>query len=144
MTESAKFKIFEELLKYPDEVITLAVLYARHFVMYGADVTEKWQTAVEQATALGQAYNQGIADEIKRQLMIKPQLAQPKGKWTKVKPISEDMEAYMCPFCKTGDWDISVDSYNYCPYCGKPVSGVLDDPSHPFADDVMMKGENDG
>ena len=77
MTESTKFIIFEELLKYPDEVITLAVLYARHFVMYGADVTEKWQTAVVQAAALDQAYNQGIADEIKRQLMNKPQPAQP-------------------------------------------------------------------
>ena len=64
------------------------------------------------------------------------------GKWIKVKPIS-GVEAYMCPFCKTGDWDISVDSYNYCPYCGKSVSGVADDPSHPFVDDVMMEGEED-
>ena len=64
------------------------------------------------------------------------------GKWIKVKPIS-GVEAYMCPFCKTGDWDISVDSYNYCPYCGKSVSGVADDPSHPFVDDVM-KGEENG
>ena len=66
--------------------------------------------------------------------------AQQKGKWIKVKTISGDIEAYMCPFCKNGDWDILVDSYNYCPYCGKPVSGVADDPSHPFEDDVMAKG----
>ena len=81
MTESTKSKIFEELLKYPDEVIPLAFLYARNFVMYGTDVTEKWQTAVAQAAALEQAYRQGIADEIKRQLMIKPQPAQQCEYW---------------------------------------------------------------
>ena len=81
MTESTKSKIFEELLKYPDEIIPLAFLYARNFVMYGTDVTEKWQTAVAQAAALEQAYCQGIADEIKRKLMIKPQPAQQCEYW---------------------------------------------------------------
>ena len=32
-------------------------------------------------------------------------------------------------------------SENYCPNCGAKI--VRDDPSHPFADDVMMEAEKD-
>ena len=88
------------------------------------------------------AYEQGWND-LQKCIEALPS-AERNGKWIKVRPIGGGKEAYMCPFCRSGDWDISVDSYNYCPYCGESVSGVLDDPSHPFADDVMMEGEEDG
>ena len=50
----------------------------------------------------------------------------PQGKWLKIKPIGGDLEAYMCPYCRTGDWNILADSYKFCPYCGKYVSGIFD------------------
>lgn len=48
------------------------------------------------------------------------------GKWIKVKPIGGDTEVCMCPYCRTVDWNILADSYKFCPYCGKSVSGIFD------------------
>lgn len=51
----------------------------------------------------------------------------PKGKWIKVYPLGMDYEAYMCSECKTGDWDITIGEYKFCPYCGAEMSGGGED-----------------
>ena len=48
------------------------------------------------------------------------------GKWIKVYPLGKDYEAYMCSKCKTGDWDITIGEYKFCPYCGQKKEGVED------------------
>ena len=46
-------------------LICLAYSYARNLLKYGADVTEKWETAAEQSDMLQAAYSQGYLDGIK-------------------------------------------------------------------------------
>ena len=46
-------------------------------------------------------------------------LEQPKvGRWIEVDPLGTGDKAYQCSECKTGDWSITVEEYQYCPYCG--------------------------
>lgn len=49
------------------------------------------------------------------------------GKWIKVYPLGMDYEAYMCSKCKTGDWNITIGEYKFCPYCGQKKEGVEDE-----------------
>lgn len=67
--------------------------------------------------------------------------AQRKGNW-----IEEwEMGWSECPFCgESYLWEDfkGVGEWNFCPNCGAEMR--QDDPSHPFADSVMMKGEEDG
>lgn len=50
-----------------------------------------------------------------------------RGKWIKVYPLGMDYEAYMCSECKTGDWDVTIGEYKFCPYCGAEMSGGGED-----------------
>ena len=44
---------------------------------------------------------------------------QPKvGRWIEVDPLGTGDKTYQCSECKTGDWSITVEEYQYCPYCG--------------------------
>ena len=52
-----------------------------------------------------------------------------KGKWIKVYPLGMDYEAYMCSECETGDWDVTIGEYKFCPYCGAEMEGVEDEDS---------------
>ena len=68
--------------------------------------------------------------------------AQRKGKWiTKM----VDCSNILLPFCSVCNKPLMFYDHNlrpnYCPNCGAEMR--QDDPSHPFADDVMMKGEED-
>ena len=75
--------------------------------------------------------------------------AQRKGKWLekKVIPLYENgfpLQSCKCSEC--GIYDIRPYMYyfsepNFCSYCSADMR--QDDPSHPFTDDVMMKGEED-
>ena len=49
------------------------------------------------------------------------------GKWIKVDPLGTGDEAYMCSKCKTGDWDITIGEYKFCPYCGQKKEGGEDE-----------------
>lgn len=50
-----------------------------------------------------------------------------KGKWIKVDPLGIGDEAYMCSECETGDWDVTIGEYKFCPYCGAEMSGGDED-----------------
>ena len=48
-------------------VLATAYLYATNYTLYGEDVTEKWLTATQNASALEKAYRKGYYDALQRQ-----------------------------------------------------------------------------
>ena len=59
--------MLEELSKMPPMVIATAYLHAINYTLYGEDVTEKWVTATQNASALEKAYRKGYYDALQRQ-----------------------------------------------------------------------------
>ena len=60
-------RLIEELSKMPSMVIATAYLHAINYTLYGEDVTEKWITATQNASALEKAYRKGYYDALQRQ-----------------------------------------------------------------------------
>ena len=60
-------QLIDELSKMPPMVIATAYLHAINYTQYGEDVTEKWVTAVQQASALEEAYKKGYCDALQKQ-----------------------------------------------------------------------------
>ena len=60
-------QLLDELSKMPTMVIATAYLHAINYTLYGEDVTEKWLTAVQQASALEKAYSEGYHDALQLQ-----------------------------------------------------------------------------
>ena len=60
-------RLIEELSKMPSMVIETAYLHAINYTLYGEDVTEKWITATQNASALEKAYRKGYYDALQRQ-----------------------------------------------------------------------------
>lgn len=60
-------RLIEELSKMPPMVIATAYLHALNYTLYGEDVTEKWLTAIQNASALEKAYRKGYYDALQRQ-----------------------------------------------------------------------------
>ena len=52
-------QLLDELSKMPPMVIATAYLHAINYTLYGEDVTEKWLTATQNASALEKAYRKG-------------------------------------------------------------------------------------
>ena len=61
-------RLIDELSKMPPMVLATAYLHALNYTLYGVDVTEKWLTAIEQATILEKAYRKGYYDALQRQV----------------------------------------------------------------------------
>lgn len=57
-------QLIDELSKMPPMVIAIAYLHAINYTLYGEDVTEKWLTATQNASALEKAYRKGYHDAI--------------------------------------------------------------------------------
>ena len=55
--------IIDELSKLPIMELAVALSYAKNLSLYGVDVTEVWNTAVQQSYALNKAYEKGRSDE---------------------------------------------------------------------------------
>ena len=60
--------LIDELSKMPPMVIATAYLHAINYTLYGEDVTEKWVTATQNASALEKAYRKGYYDALRRQV----------------------------------------------------------------------------
>ena len=60
-------QLIEELSKMPPMVIATAYLHALNYMLYGEDVTQKWLTATQNASALEKAYRKGYYDALQRQ-----------------------------------------------------------------------------
>ena len=58
--------IWMKLKEYGQMGIDLAVMYAQNIALYGIDITEKWQNAVENHVALSKAYHKGYYDAFER------------------------------------------------------------------------------
>ena len=67
MQEHKTKQLIDELSKMPPMVIPTAYLYANNYTLYGEDVTEKWVTATQNASALEKAYRKGYYDALQRQ-----------------------------------------------------------------------------
>ena len=61
-------QLIDELSKMPPMVIATAYLHAINYTLYGEDVTEKWLTATQNASALEKAYQKGYYDALQRQV----------------------------------------------------------------------------
>ena len=59
--------LIDELSKMSPMVIATAYLHAVNYTLYGKDVTEKWITATQNASALEKAYRKGYYDALQRQ-----------------------------------------------------------------------------
>ena len=59
-------QLIDELSKMPPMVIATAYLHAVNYTLYGVDVTEKWVTATQNASALEKAYRKGYYDALQR------------------------------------------------------------------------------
>ena len=60
-------QLIDELSKMPPMVIATAYLHAINYTVYGVDITEKWITATQNASALEKAYRKGYYDALQRQ-----------------------------------------------------------------------------
>lgn len=56
----------EEMEQIDQQTLNLAYLYVKNLVLYGADVTEKWETATEQSANLEKAYRKGFYEGIRK------------------------------------------------------------------------------
>ena len=61
-------QLIDELSKMPPMVIATAYLHAINYTLYGENVTEKWITATQNASALDKAYKKGYYDALQRQV----------------------------------------------------------------------------
>lgn len=64
-------QLSDELLKMPTMVVETAYLYAMNITSYGVDVTEKWLTATQNASAMERAYRKGYYDALQRQAEVR-------------------------------------------------------------------------
>ena len=64
--EYERKQLIDELSKMPPMVIATAYLHAINYTLYGEDVTEKWLTATQNASALEKAYQKGYHDAMER------------------------------------------------------------------------------
>lgn len=67
-------QLIDELSKMPPMVIATAYLHAINYTLYGENVTEKWVTATQNASALEKAYRKGYYDALQRQADISHRL----------------------------------------------------------------------
>ena len=61
-------QLIDELSKMPPMVLATAYLHAINYTLYGVDVTGKWLTATQNASALEKAYRNGYYDALQKQL----------------------------------------------------------------------------
>lgn len=64
--EYERKQLIDELSKMPPMVIATAYLHAINYTLYGEDVTGKWLTATQNASALEKAYRRGYHDAMER------------------------------------------------------------------------------
>ncbi len=64
--EQKNKRLIDELSKMPPMVIATAYLHAVNYTLYGEDVTEKWLSAVQNASALEKAYRKGYYDAMEK------------------------------------------------------------------------------
>ena len=74
MQEYESEQLIDELSKMPPVVIAIAYLHSINYTLYGEDVTEKWVTDAQNASALEKAYRKGYYDGLNRQAKTRSSL----------------------------------------------------------------------
>ena len=64
-TISMKNMLINSLASEPYECLSIAYLYAKQYLKYGVDVTEKWDTVTKQTEALEKSYHVGYQEALK-------------------------------------------------------------------------------
>jgi hypothetical protein len=64
--ELDKSTLLRLLAEQDTKVLATAYLYAKNFVTYGVNVTEKWDTAVRNSDSLTRAYHDGYRNGYRR------------------------------------------------------------------------------
>ena len=62
-----KDKLLEAMRQFDNMTLSVAFVYAKNLILYGENVTEKWVTATQNASALEKAYRKGYYDALQRQ-----------------------------------------------------------------------------
>jgi hypothetical protein len=62
--------LLKQLETAPDEVLALAYLHSLNYTMFGVEITEKWQTAVQNSAQMQKAYEKGYRDACKMQFYL--------------------------------------------------------------------------
>jgi len=78
--EYERKKLLDELSKMQTMVIATAYLHAINYTLYGEDVTEAWETATQNASALEKAYSKGYYDAMKW-IPVTERLPEEKREW---------------------------------------------------------------
>jgi len=125
--ECERKRLIDELSKMPPMVIATAYLHALNYTLYGVDVTEKWLTATQNASALERAYHKGYCDALEQ-------------RWI---PVSEQLPKTrdeVLIFLANGQ--ITIASYNdhILPFFNKPIGWGVDAKRFVFdfcSDDVI-------
>ena len=68
MVKNSEKQLIDELSKMALMVIETAYLHALNYTLYGVDVTEKWVTATQNASALEKAHRKGYYDALQMQV----------------------------------------------------------------------------
>ncbi len=64
--DAVKSAIIDLMKEEPLPVLQIAYIYAKHFIMYGEDITKTWDTAIENVNMLEKAYRKGYYDALER------------------------------------------------------------------------------
>lgn len=115
------------LAKQDEALLSLAFIYANNQYTFGVNVTEKWETAVQQHDALQKAYIKGQYDELRR-----AEARRLTGKW--IPTQNPQWKAYYHDKCSVCGWwntknavcrdsKKKARSLNYCPNCGAKMEG---------------------
>ena len=97
-------------------VIATAYLHAINYTLYGEDVTKKWITASQNASALEKAYKKGYYDALQSRaewISVNEQLPKENG-WYQCTVILNDLPRTMELFYKNGKWldNRRIDMFN--------------------------------
>lgn len=114
-------QLIDELSKMPPMVIATAYLHAINYTLYGEDVTEKWLTATQNASALEKAYQKGYHDATEK---LEVKLAQPEivrcrdCKYSELYINEYDDHCYWCSVIRQ-KWSRWMAANDYCSYAAK-------------------------
>ena len=107
-----KESYIKELAQFDEQTLATALAYARNLKLYGIDVTEKWDTVVEQSEALKNVYNKGYYDAMTHK---KERIVPWVEDYTQWDPYHHSFNGFRCTKCG----NIQRWQTKYCPECGQ-------------------------
>ena len=135
-----KEKLLELLSQEDTTVLSQAYLYAKNLTDYGVDISNKWETATQQASALEKAYRKGYYDALQRN-------AESEGKVMKIpKEIVDKMKQVNSLMTEIDLWmDENIDVEGSKHDHRQGITGEYDHPDYyQFTNEAYGKEQNNG